>query len=465
MPELTGEAFGFTLNTLDHFVLVRDASWGLLMTELVTEIDTPRVVHVSITSACNWDCIFCTAHNRPGTTYPTETIYRVLDRLAKAGVVAVVLYGGEPTLHPDFINIGKYAKDLGLDVGIITNGARITRENIDKITDVFSSIAVSIHSFRQIHDKITSVSGSFDQAMRALDLLALEGAPLMVNTTVTTLNLFNFDKFIKFLYYRYPQILGFVVNRATFTGRNKEYTLNRAEIVEVVRRVKVLKDNGIPLNLGVPIPPCILPTELKGFATFCSAGVLFADITGDGLVRPCSNVGQNDILGNILDEDLRKLWNSEKIVKFRSYTWAPEQCRSCTLFTNCFGGCKRAPNGTWRIDPIAMEPYEEFYVANPYNRIMHVNNVEAIMSNMTPAVVFEEDDLEKVKKILAVLKEPLSLAEVVEKVGMSQTEAKVIIEKLLELMLVVKVYRKNITVYNTSELFSMTHVIDANTWD
>jgi len=112
-----------------------------------------------------------------------------------------------------------------------------------------------------------------------------------------------------------------------------------------------------------------------------------------------------------------------------------------------------------------MEPYEEFYVANPYNRIMHVNNVEAIMSNMTPAVVFEEDDLEKVKKILAVLKEPLSLAEVVEKVGMSQTEAKVIIEKLLELMLVVKVYRKNITVYNTSELFSMTHVIDANTWD
>ena len=423
------------------------------MPNLVTRIDAPRVVHLSITDACNWDCFFCSAHKKSGKFYPTQIICKVLERINEAGVATVVLYGGEPTLNPDFIKIGKYAKDIGLDVGIITNGAGVKRENIDQIAEVFSVAAVSIHSFRRIHDIITTVKGSFDRAIRALDMLTTEGLPTLENVTVTPLNLFNFNKFIKFLHHRYPQILEFNVNRATFTGKGKEYVLNRAEIVEMVRSMAKLKEEGIPVKPGVPIPPCILPSELRRFATFCSAGTLFADITGDGLVRPCSNIGQNDILGNILEKDLQELWNSEKVARFRSCEWIPEQCKNCQLFTNCFCGCKRTPEGAWRVDPIINEVNTEYYIANPHNRFVHVNDVEAIMSNKGSPAIFESDDLKKVKRTLEVLKAPNSTDEIANETGITESELKTILRDLLGLGIITKIYRKDISQYNIPELF------------
>ena len=425
------------------------------MLNLVTRIDAPRVAHLSITDACNWDCFFCSAHKKSGTFYPTQTVYKVLERLSAAGVATVVLYGGEPTLNPDYIKIGRYAKDIGLDVGIITNGAGIKKENIDQIMDVFSVAAVSIHSFRRIHDRITTVKGSFDRAIRALDLLTSEGLPTLENVTVTPLNLFNFDKFIKFLYHRYPQIMEFNVNRATFTGKGKEYVLNKSEIVKMVISMAKLTKDGIAVKPGVPIPPCILPSDLRKFATFCSAGTLFADITGDGLVRPCSNIGQDDVLGNLLEKDFKGLWNSEKVVNFRSGEWVPEQCRNCLLFTNCFCGCKRTPEGRWRLDPIVNEAYTEYYIANPHNRIVHVNDVEAIMSNKGSPAIFESDDLEKVKTILATLMAPISLSEIASETDITEEELKKIMKELLRLGLVTQIFRKDMSMYNTADLFQV----------
>lgn len=425
------------------------------MRSLVTEIDAPRVAHLSITSACNWDCSFCSAHQSSGIFYPTETVCKVLERISDAGVATVVLYGGEPTLNPDYIKIGRHAKNLGLDVGIITNGSGIRKENIDDVLDIFSVAAISIHSFRRIHERITQTKGSFDPAIRALDLLTNEGLPTLENVTVTPLNLLNFDRFIKLLYRKYPSIMEFNVNRATFTGKGREYILNRGEVVEMVGRMAELKKEGVPVKPGVPIPPCILPSELRKFAAFCSAGTLFSDITGDGMVRPCSNVGQADILGNILENDLMELWNSERIVKLRNCDWIPENCKACELFTTCFCGCKRSPDGEWRIDPLVNEEYIEYYVANPHVRMIHVNGEEAIMSNKSSPILFANEDIENVKKTIKMVRNPQPLNNITKEIGISEEESKAITAELLKLGIIGKVYRKDLSKYNTADLFQV----------
>ena len=358
-------------------------------------------------------------------------------------------------LTPIILRLEGMPRNLGLDVGIITNGSGIRKENIDDILDIFSVAAISIHSFRRIHERITQTKGSFDPAIRALDLLTNEGLPTLENVTVTPLNLLNFDRFIKLLYRKYPSIMEFNVNRATFTGKGREYILNRGEVVEMVGRMAELKKEGVPVKPGVPIPPCILPSELRKFAAFCSAGTLFSDITGDGMVRPCSNVGQADILGNILENDLMELWNSERIVKLRNCDWIPENCKACELFTTCFCGCKRSPDGEWRIDPLVNEEYIEYYVANPHVRMIHVNGEEAIMSNKSSPILFANEDIENVKKTIKMVRNPQPLNNITKEIGISEEESKAITAELLKLGIIGKVYRKDLSKYNTADLFQV----------
>ena len=60
---------------------------------------------------------------------PTETVLKALDSFRAIGVTGVEFTGGgEPSIHPDFKKIVRYAKDLGFSLGICTNGARFGKD-------------------------------------------------------------------------------------------------------------------------------------------------------------------------------------------------------------------------------------------------------------------------------------------------------------------------------------------------
>ena len=52
--------------------------------------------------------------------------------------------GGEPMLHPDFLEIVKFSKDLGLDVGLITNGSAINSKKVKDLNENLTWIRVSM---------------------------------------------------------------------------------------------------------------------------------------------------------------------------------------------------------------------------------------------------------------------------------------------------------------------------------
>lgn len=75
-----------------------------------------------VTESCNFACPYCRTHE--GRHLPTERALQVIRLWAEQGLFALMLTGGEPTLHPGLLEITRFAKGIGVPrVGLGTNGA------------------------------------------------------------------------------------------------------------------------------------------------------------------------------------------------------------------------------------------------------------------------------------------------------------------------------------------------------
>ena len=88
---------------------------------------------LEITSSCNLECPMCYASSGPGGVHLSyDDCCRAIDSyVAAEGRPEVLqLSGGEPTIHPEFLEIFKYACDQPIDIVMInTNGIRLARDS------------------------------------------------------------------------------------------------------------------------------------------------------------------------------------------------------------------------------------------------------------------------------------------------------------------------------------------------
>ena len=87
---------------------------------------------MQIDERCNLHCAHCfVSATRRGTTMPYEQITDVLiPRLAECRVERVTLTGGEPTIHPQFLEAVRAFRDAGMAVGICTNATELDDQQI-----------------------------------------------------------------------------------------------------------------------------------------------------------------------------------------------------------------------------------------------------------------------------------------------------------------------------------------------
>ena len=119
------------------------------------EVPSPTQVQLIISDLCNQDCSFCayrmsgnlsnelfgearedgSINNNPNRMISYEKIIEILEDSAAMGVKAIQLTGGgEPTVHPKFEQVVERCYELGLEVGVVTNGVKLTPKLIDLLT-------------------------------------------------------------------------------------------------------------------------------------------------------------------------------------------------------------------------------------------------------------------------------------------------------------------------------------------
>lgn len=80
-----------------------------------------------LTNRCVRSCPYCFARREidapgRGDTVAWEDLVHVADFLARSGEHHLSLLGGEPTLHPDFVDIVLYLRERGLHLTVFTSG-------------------------------------------------------------------------------------------------------------------------------------------------------------------------------------------------------------------------------------------------------------------------------------------------------------------------------------------------------
>lgn len=117
----------------------------------------PINVEISPSNKCNLHCSYCFYKNTHDTTIiDFDKLKDALSDMKKIGVKAISWTGGgEPTLHPQFNELVKYANSLGLKQGLFTNGT-----NDIKYPEVFEWIRVSVSDNKLFGDYIQNWSKS-----------------------------------------------------------------------------------------------------------------------------------------------------------------------------------------------------------------------------------------------------------------------------------------------------------------
>ncbi|MDD5528162.1 MAG: radical SAM protein [Patescibacteria group bacterium] len=151
---------------------------------------------------CNLGCRYCLYHDKKHAKapLPIDEICKLIDKFYADGIDRLVLTGGEPTLHPDFTDISKYAMLKIPRVSVCTNGVILSESLEEKIVNLnFSSYTVSVDShIREIHDKIRGLNGSFEQVVNFLKKLRRESKNISIHITLDAENIYSISSTIDF---------------------------------------------------------------------------------------------------------------------------------------------------------------------------------------------------------------------------------------------------------------------------
>ena len=309
------------------------------------KLKSPVTVNLSITEKCNQECNFCfTDSTFSKKNYPLESIKKVLEECAKADVFDIKLFGGEPFIHPDVVEIAEDAYNKGFVVTFSSNGVLINEEVVENMQEYISAGAISIHGFKETHEKIIGRKNFYEKSLNAVKLLTNHNIPtgiLYTLTKETKDDLYSFGKFILDNY----EVGAFTVDRFVPLGRGKEnlspsieeYNNAFSELLELKKEYP-----DAIVELGDSFPFCLLEKEeykevVRGG---CSAGHSFCEIDGAGNLKICPSFPYS--IGNILETSLEELWqNNEILEKYRNLeVHIPLYCKSCKDFEECIGSCR-----------------------------------------------------------------------------------------------------------------------------
>ncbi len=147
---------------------------------------------VETTFRCNLNCVHCYVNLPAGdrkareAELTTARLLRLLDELAEAGTLTLLLTGGEVACRRDLPDVYLHAIERGLRVVVFTNGTMVS----DRVADLFARhppvlVEISVYgATAPTYEAVTRVPGSFRRCLGGIERLRRRGVRLGLKTTV-----------------------------------------------------------------------------------------------------------------------------------------------------------------------------------------------------------------------------------------------------------------------------------------
>lgn len=366
-------------------------------------LGAPFLVVWNFTNACNLNCKHCyqRAGRQASDELTTEERLRVVEEMAKAGVVAIAFSGGEPLISRDFYEVATKVKEEGMYVALATNATLITEKIAKKLKSVgVDYVEISLDSATpEQHDAFRGIPGSFNRTLRGIKNCIDAGIFTCIATAVTQTNLHEIPEIIdlaeklgakRFIAFNFiPAGRGEDVVDLDLTPEQRENLLkmlfkrNESGKIQVLSTAPQFARVSLELSGGEMVAPTHMYigrqywglNTLAEFVGGCGAGRLYCALQPNGDISPCVFT-PGLVVGNIRKTSFMDIWHhSEVMQKLRDRGLLKENCGTCQYRYIC-GGCRARAFGYFK-DILAPDPgcirNKEHYVNIPkYKRAVPI---------------------------------------------------------------------------------------------
>jgi len=306
---------------------------------------------LELTARCNNDCRHCCI-NLPANDRAAQVreltlaeIAHIADQAVKLGAVWCLITGGEPFLREDFFDIYLCLKNKGLLVSVFTNATLITDEHVELFKKYPPrDIEVTVYgTTREIYEKVTRTTGSYDAFMRGLNLLLKNGIKVRLKAMALRSNVDDLPQIAVFCrkrtkdYFRFDPFL-----HLRFDGnpkRNEEIKSERlsAEEIAAIERADHERRRALEKDCDRLIRPEAEQINCNHLF-HCGAGNGSFCVSYDGYFRLCSSLWHPDCIYDLKKGDLTEAWENF-VLKVRDMRTTRREflrkCRKCQIINLC----------------------------------------------------------------------------------------------------------------------------------
>ena len=212
-----------------------------------------RSATIELLDACNFRCKHCYVRDTYNRYIDTTTVKKFLFELKEGGCIWLLLTGGEPLLHPNFLKVYLYAYSLGFKITLFTNGYLLDDSVIDVLTKYPPElIEITLYGYDDTSfDSYVGVKGAFKKIDNNINILKERKISLKLKSVVTKDNMNSIDLIKKYatnkgIEYRcdafiVPTVLGDKYPLYVRVDENDavKYDLNDQEYVNTLSSVKL----------------------------------------------------------------------------------------------------------------------------------------------------------------------------------------------------------------------------------
>lgn len=213
---------------------------------------------LEISNRCNLICRHCYAESGPHEsstgTMQFDDWCAVMDQLREIRCEGVQFIGGEPTLHPRFLDMVAAARRKGFEyIEVYTNATRLSETMCSELKKHDAQVAVSFYSAdEETHDRITGRKGSFKRTVTGISQAVEHGLMIRAGIIGMDENADLLDEAERFV--RDLGVNSVKVDRQRYVGRSEKAEQNLDPISQLCG---ACGSGSIAINADGEVSPCV----------------------------------------------------------------------------------------------------------------------------------------------------------------------------------------------------------------
>ena len=318
-----------------------------------------------LTPVCNMDCKMCYVRLSPqaqeaiGPLADAEC-WLTLGREARdAGMLYLLLTGGEPFSHPQFPQILAGLHKMGLLISLNSNGTLIDEDTVAWLKNC-PPVRINISLYGASDETYARLCGNpkgFTQVTKAIQLLKNAGITVKLNCSLTPHNAADLPEMVAFAKendlilqvatYMFPPIR----KNETMVGNNARFSPEDAAFYMAYADYLTLGAERFAAGEG----KCLVPSDPEdhcsevGDGIRCRAGKCSFWVTWQGDMTPCGMFPVQDC-PNVFAQPFDTAW--EAVKTFAGQIRLPAQCAACSAKDSCHACAAMVITESGRFDQV-----------------------------------------------------------------------------------------------------------------